>query len=257
MPARASRCFIGFSPYQSKALAGIATLAHLARIYQAKSLISFLRMRCLYKLLHSLALLAIPATGFAQSIPLAAEAATGPVETAPRRTLLKLGLNVARTIRWAGYDGLSARLPVAVGVEYALNPKFTLYGQLDTDFRLATRNEYGDQHFFIPSGALGVGARYYYNQQSRAQHHRAAGPFIGNYVALELHTAMHQRAGEANSYEPSLNAVWGMQRRLGHHFLFDFNAGLGVGPKLNSYYNNYSNRISVNGQLNLNFYFVH
>ncbi len=192
----------------------------------------------------------------------AAAAPSVPIATAPpQKLLLKVGLNAGRAVRWGGYYGLSARLPLAVGAEYALSNKFTLYGQLDADFRLPSQSAYyGDRALTIPTGALGVGARYYYNQAGRERRNRPHGPFVGNYLALEAHTEIRRNYGSdlRNNFSPGLNLVWGMQRRLGHNFLFDFNAGVGLGPNRNdtSFGFNFSpSPTTITTQFNLGIYF--
>ncbi|MGY3088219.1 hypothetical protein ACVWYF_001252 [Hymenobacter sp. UYAg731] len=186
-------------------------------------------------------------------------ASSAPTETAPDRLLLKVGLNAGRAIRYTGYYGLAARLPLSVGAEYAISSKFTLYGQVDADFRLFKNNAYlGDRDFFIPAGGLGVGERYYYNQTGRERHNRPHGAFVGNYLALEAHTELRQRYGLRNDAASSLNAVWGMQRRIGRNFLFDFNAGIGLGPyrhDSNLGYSPNNSDLNITTQLNLSVYF--
>lgn len=194
-------------------------------------LICFCLMRPLRPLLFGLLLLVGATTAFAQTEAAAPAAAALP-EAATRPLLLKVGLNAGRALRYSGYSGLSAQLPVSAGAEYALSPKFTLYGQADVDLGVASRQDVygGNRGSIIPSGAIGIGARYYYNQARRARHNRAHGPFVGNYLALEAHTEARRRSNQSLDVSPGLNAVWGMQRRLGRSFLFDFNTGLGVSP---------------------------
>lgn len=189
----------------------------------------------------------------------AAPPVTVPTETAPDRLLLKVGLNAGRAFRYTGYYGLAVRLPLSVGAEYALSSRFTLYGQVDADFSLFRNNAYlGDHTSIIPAGGVGIGARYYYNQAGRERHNRPHGAFVGNYLALEAHTELRQRHGLRNDVFPSLNAVWGMQRRVGRHFLVDFNAGIGLGPHRrdsNLGYAPNSSNLNISTQLNLGVYF--
>ena len=106
---------------------------------------------------------------------------------------MKVGLNAGRAFRNGGPYGAASRLPVTLGAEYLLSPTFTLYGQLDTDFDLFARETLsGERSPLIPAGALGVEARYYYNQAGRARNKRAHGPFVGNYLALEAHTELRR-----------------------------------------------------------------
>ena len=204
-------------------------------------------------------LLGGPALSFAQSTPVLPEASAPAAEVPSEKMLLKVGLNAGRALRYGGYYGLSVCLPLSVGAEYALSPKFTVYGQLDADFRLGRRNEYFvNQGFVIPAGALGLGARYYYNQAGRARHERAHGLFVGNYLALEAHTELRQRYAQRADVAPGLNLLWGMQRRLGRNFLFDFNTGVGLGPRRSDSYLGYSSpggNLNVTTQFNLGIYF--
>jgi len=212
-------------------------------------------------LLASLLFLAGPTIGLAQTgAPALSSLPPAPTAPAPAdRLLLKVGLNAGRALRYGGYYGLSVRLPLSVGAEYALSSKFTVYGQLDADFRSGRRNEYfGDRDFVVPAGALGVGTRYYYNQDGRARHNQAHGPFVGNYLALEAHTEVRQRYAQRADVAPGLNLLWGMQRRLGRNFLFDFNAGAGLGPVRNDTYLGYSptgSNLNITTQFNLGIYF--
>lgn len=212
-------------------------------------------MLLIRSLLPGLLMLAGTIYSRGQSVPSAAT----PAEPAPDRLLLKVGLNAGRAIRYTGYYGLSARLPLSVGAEYALNSKFTVYGQVDADFRLSKNNAYlGDRDFIVPAGGLGIGARYYYNQAGRERHNRPHGAFAGNYLALEAHTELRQRYGLRNDVSPSLNAVWGMQRRLGRNFLFDLNAGIGLGPHRsdsNLGYSPNNTNLNITTQLNFGVYF--
>lgn len=227
-------------------------------------------MRILSALLASLFLLAGALPGLAQTTPVPATTPDGvpalsapapaiPTEAVPNKLLLKVGVNAGRALRWGGYYGASARLPVSVGAEYALSPAFTVYGQLDSDFRLTRQSAYfGDRGLAVPTGALGLGGRYYYNQAGRALHNRAHGLFIGNYLALEAHAELKRRYGNDlhNDVTPSLHAVWGMQRRLSRSFLVDFNAGLGLSPHLNDVFTGYSTSgLNITTQFNLGIYF--
>ncbi|MBJ6107883.1 hypothetical protein JAO73_02590 [Hymenobacter sp. BT523] len=203
----------------------------------------------------------------AATAPAAPEA---PADDAARPVLVKVGLNVARSFRWGGYNGIPFRVPVTVGVEYRLHSKFTLYGQLDADFATSRYGGYADQRTpLLPTGALSLGGRYYYNQAGRARSNRAHGAFVGNYLAAEAHTEMWHHfespglaipAGDIElrrSYVPTLNLLWGMQRRLGRRFLFDGSAGIGVGATRSdlNFGGFSSGPVNLSGQLNLGVYF--
>jgi hypothetical protein len=235
------------------------------------------------------ALLLLPAFAHAQAPtappPETPVAATAAVEPTPRRFLLKAGLAPSRLIPQYRSYGLNRMLAPSIGAEYLLAPHVTLYGQADVDFVLGKRGysyfpSGGSREQLVHSGAVGVGGRYYYNQEGRARHNRAHGPFVGNYVAFEAATELNRREfviyDYYSSYSPTryyteyrtqvmpvLTALWGMQRRLGQHFLYDASAGLAVlaRPVNYSYYGP-SNFKTLYGfdtsvALNLRLYFVH
>ena len=227
-------------------------------------------MPILRSLLPGLLLLAGTTTGWAQkvhapgSIP---DAAVITNAAPPSKVLLKVGLNAARSFRWGGYSGIPFRVPVTVGVEYWLSPKFTLYGQLDTDFAVRQSTAFlGERSPLVPTAALGLGGRYYYNQAKRAQQNRAHGAFVGNYLAAEIHTEMGHRYKSGGlavptelqrEFVPTLNLLWGMQRRLGRNFLLDASAGIGVGATRSdlNFGGFSSGPINLSTQLNLGIYF--
>ena len=217
-------------------------------------------MRLSRTLLPGLLILTGTAASHGQTVPpTTSEAVAAPVtpgEAAPRNLLLKVGFNAGRSIRWGGYEGWLGRTPIALAAEYALGPKFTLYGQVDADLMALRRlSSEGPTYPVLSSGAVGVGGRYYYNQEGRARNNRAHGLFIGNYVGLEAHTELEKfgnfRIG------PSLNAIWGMQRRLGRNFLFDFNAGIGYGPNSDATTGYRTSAGTIATQFNLGIYFGH
>ncbi|UOQ97833.1 hypothetical protein MUN81_21725 [Hymenobacter sp. 5317J-9] len=185
--------------------------------------------------LPGLVILAGTTLSFGQNAPVtptlpAAVTTPAIAKDAPDKLLLKVGLNAGRSLRWGGYEGWSGRVPISLAAEYAVSPKFTLYSQLDTDVDVLRRQSFDGRVLpLVSSGAIGVGGRYYYNQEGRARANRAHGLFVGNYVGLEVHTELERYNGTLRT-GPSLNALWGMQRRLGRNFLFDFNAGVGFGP---------------------------
>jgi hypothetical protein len=201
------------------------------------------------------ALLALPSLAHAQapaaSATETAPAATARVDPAPRRFLLKAGLTPSRVIPQYRSNGFDWKLAPSVGAEFLLAPHVTLYGQADVDFSLS--RDYFDQYPYVGpakerlvhSGAVGVGMRYYYNQAGRERRNRAHGPFVGNYIAVEAATELNRRLfynynGYFSYYPtvysteyrtevmPVLTALWGMQRRLGQHFLYDASAGVAL-----------------------------
>jgi hypothetical protein len=137
-------------------------------------------MRNTHYPLAGLVLLATASHSLAQTVPVAtALQPAAATEEIPDRLLLKVGLNAGRAFRWGGYYGLLSQVPLTVATEYSRNSKFTVYGQVDTDFGVRRRESFsGDRSNLIPSGAVGVGGRYYYNQVARTQQNRAHGPFV-------------------------------------------------------------------------------
>ena len=196
-----------------------------------------------------------------------------PADAPTDRLQVRVGLNAARALRHGSYYGFISRVPVSVGAEYALNRHISLYTQVDAELGLFRHDPFRkiDQPL-VPTGALSIGGRYYYNQEGRARHDRAQGSFVGNYLAVELHTEM-LRTPEfvvttpypnldgyhtyRTDYTPTLNLLWGMQRRLGRNFLFDLNAGVGVGPtRSDAHFGGYSaGGLNLSTQINLGVYF--
>ena len=193
---------------------------------------------------------------------------------APRRLLLKAGLAPGRLLSQSSFYGFLLRVSPSVGLEHQLSPKFTLSGEVEADITLPRHYLfYGNsRRSLVPTAGTGLMLRYYYNQAGRARHNRARGPFVGNYLALGTSTELEERAiGEfdyIDIYSPptfkthylfdtSVNLYWGMQRRLGRHFLYDLNVGAGAGtryfPGLNRPDWPY---IQPNIDVNLRIYFV-
>ena len=187
-----------------------------------------------------------------------AAAATSPV---PRRLLLKLGLTPSRLIPQYRYSGFNWVVAPSLGIEYQLSPHVSVYGQADVDFSFSHRDYYyfgvPEKEALVHSGALGVGLRYYYNQAGRERHNRAHGAFQGNYLSLEALTELQRvryvvfddftypyptklSLGYRTQTTPLLNVYWGLQRRLGQHFLYDFNVGAGIIAKPTSPYYAYN-----------------
>jgi len=196
------------------------------------------------------ALLALPVLTRAQApVPLPeSPVPTAITAPAPRRLLLKLGLTPSRLLPQYRRNGFNWVVAPSVGAEYQLGPHISLYGQADIDFSFSHRDYYAsgvpEKEALVHSGALGLGLRYYYNQAGRERHHRVHGAFQGNYLALEVLTELDRiryyfydisypyPGTESIEYRiqttPLLNAYWGLQRRLGKHFLYDVNAGVGI-----------------------------
>ncbi|OUJ71656.1 hypothetical protein BXP70_21495 [Hymenobacter crusticola] len=150
-----------------------------------------------------------------------------------RKTLIKLGLGVVG--RGYAFNGFNDRfyVPLSLELEHQLNERFSVYGGVNGSFRVTSNQDYYTPFVNRVVGLLG--GRYYYNQQRRVQEGKAAGPFVGNYLALQASSDFvpyslpysYQKSNLRYSYS-TLSALWGMQRRLGRFLLYDVNAGLGV-----------------------------
>jgi hypothetical protein len=186
---------------------------------------------------------------------------------APPRVLLKAGLRLTHFSYSGSSQSWRVVVPLSVGVEYRLSPRFAFYGQADTDLQ-ATRNaggRRGGQRNLLPSATLGMGLRYYYRQPGQG-HPRLTSSIYGNYLALEGNierteltgtylTVNQSRRQTPTSLTPGVYAYWGTQHRLRRAMLYDVNAGLGV--QTPPYYNYESvapARYDLTAQVNLRLY---
>ncbi len=167
-----------------------------------------------------------------------------------QKVLFKIGLNAGRALRSTGYYGVGSLLPVTVGAEYLLSPKFTVYSQVDTDFNLFDRERFpSGRSPFIPAGAFGVGFRYYGTHDHK--------PFEGLYVGAEFHTEMLHRYNSQTNLNPALNVICGTQHRVGSSLLVDLNAGVGIGGNQRSSGGGYyAPPLAITTQLNLGICFA-
>ncbi|QJX47014.1 DUF3575 domain-containing protein [Hymenobacter taeanensis] len=188
-----------------------------------------------------------PASVLAQTTP---ALPITPTQTPPSKveitksTLFKLGTGLTRGFEWGGYSGLA--VPVVLGVEHHLTPAISLYGNLFGGLNIGRRSDY-NQSLLRTIGA-DAGVRYYYNQEKRKEKGRATGPFVGNYFALQTTSSFYSNhpqnsLNEAYRYQydnTSLSLLWGAQRRVGKHGLFDAYVGAGLeNPQFISYRNGY------------------
>lgn len=165
-------------------------------------------------------------------------AATESVPT--KNTLFKLGTGLTRGINSGSYSGLT--VPIVLGVEHHVTPAIALYGNLFGAVSIGRRSD-ADRYLLREIGAE-AGARYYYNQEKRRLKGHATGPFAGNYVALHTDASVYSKRYQYPSREvyrytydySSVNLLWGMQRRIGSHGLFDLYAGVGVANHYNRRY---------------------
>lgn len=175
-------------------------------------------------------LLSLTLPGRAQQPDSAARATTAPAPPA-RPLLLKMGTGLTRGFFVGGDWGLA--VPVVPGAEYQWRPGWSAYADGFCGLRvLRERWAAGGptRHRALHAFGFDAGLRYYYHQGQRRQRGRAAGPFVGNYLALQTASAWWRgRYTAAIGYEyTSVTVLWGLQRRLGAHGLLDGYAGLGL-----------------------------
>ncbi|WP_197062962.1 hypothetical protein [Hymenobacter sp. APR13] len=153
--------------------------------------------------------------------------------TASHSTLLKFGTGLTRGFDWGGSGGLS--LPLVLGAEHVVASNWSLYGNAFTGIQVLRPEHlsYSKTPVFRGIG-LDAGVRYYYHQAKRAARGRAAGQFVGNYVALHVPTTSiwvlqpNTDAVRIGYKQTAIMGIWGLQRRLGGHGLLDAFAGVGV-----------------------------
>ncbi len=161
-------------------------------------------------------------------------------QPAPPRILLKAGLSLTHFSYSSGGQTWRVVVPLSVGAEYRLSPRLGFYGQADADLqasRTATRRRFGQANA-LPSAAVGLGMRYYYNQPGKGQplrNHNLYGSYLAlegnierNEIAAKYLTTNLARRQTPTSLTPGVYAYWGMQHRLRRAMLYDINAGLGL-----------------------------
>jgi hypothetical protein len=211
--------------------------------------------------------LAVALTAQAQAPHPAPDSVRGPV---PPTVLLKAGLRATHISYSGSGQAWSVVVPLSLGAEYRLTSRLGFYGQLEADLQTsrtatAARRRQA-QAVAVPSAALGVGLRYYYNQPRRGELLRNA-TLYGSYVAVEGNIERNAVTGRyvslarrqtATGLTPGLYAYWGTQHRLRHALLYDVSAGLGF--QAPAYYN--FERIApahynIAAQVNLRVYWSH
>jgi hypothetical protein len=167
-----------------------------------------------------------------------------------------------------------AVVPAAVGLEYRLNSRYSLYTQLDANVQLAndarSRRKMAVRTA-LPTTALGLGGRCYYGRPSGALRTTNEAPDFGRYVALEAGCELTQSQrsttrGLAVSRRPGWNnaallapyvfARWGVQNRWRSHMLYDLNAGLGLVAPVRpaAEYTGANHRLDIAAQVNVSLY---
>lgn len=213
----------------------------------------------------SLSLVALAA--HAQALAPAPDSVRGPV---PPAVLLKVGLRATHISYSANSQAWSLVVPLSLGAEYRLAPRFGFYGQVEADLQTsrtaAVRRRPSRAAVAVPSAALGVGLRYYYNQPRRGEPLRNANLY-GSYLAVEGNIERNTVAGRYVSLSrrqattgltPGLYAYWGTQYRLRGALLYDASAGLGF--QAPTYYNFESiapAHYNIAVQVNLRLYWSH
>jgi len=203
----------------------------------------------------------------AQAASPAPDSMRGPT---PPTVLLKVGLRATHVSYSANNQNWSLVVPLSLGAEYRLAPRFGFYGQVEADLQtsrtaVAARRR-RPQAIAVPSAALGVGLRYYYNQPRRSEPLPNANLY-GSYLALEGNIERNAVTGRFVSLSrrqtttgltPGLYAYWGTQHRLRRALLYDVSAGLGF--QAPTYYNFESiapTHYNIAAQVNLRLYWSH
>jgi len=91
----------------------------------------------------------------------------------PPAVLLKVGLRATHISYSGSGQAWSLVVPLSLGAEYRLAPRFGFYGQVEADLQTgrtaAARRRPPQAAMAVPNAALGVGLRYYYNQPRRGE----------------------------------------------------------------------------------------
>jgi hypothetical protein len=213
---------------------------------------------------YSLPILLLSTGVLALASPAAAQSAAP--DSTPRPLLLKAGLRLTH-LRYA-HDSKSWQflLPLSLGAEYRLAPRFSLYTQLEADMQASyTSNQRRTtRRSTLAVASVALGVRYYYGGGPQA------GPRFGRYLSLEgstdweqltdarwLRARSHGRRATPAVLTPGVYALWGVQQRLRHHTYYDVSAGGGILAP--AYYNferpNTPTHWNVGGQASIRLYF--
>jgi len=201
----------------------------------------------------------------AQAAYPAPDSGRGPM---PPAVLLKVGLRATHISYSGSGQAWSIVVPLSLGAEYRLAPRFGFYGQIEADLQTSrTRaRRRTAQAVALPSAALGVGLRYYYNQPRQGEPLRNANLY-GSYIAVEGNLERNVVTGRYVSQArrqtptgltPGLYAYWGTQHRLRGALLYDVSAGLGLqAPTYYNFENIAPTHYNVAVQANLRLYWSH
>jgi hypothetical protein len=156
----------------------------------------------------------------------------------PPRLLIKAGLRLTHLRYSSSSQTWQFIVPVSVGLEYRLGPKFSVYSLAEADLQASnvfTRRR-RQAVSAMPSAGLDMGLRYYYGQPKLLRARRIP-ELYGSYLAVEGGVERNEIAANylnrmrrqmPTSLTPSLYFLWGTQHRLRHFALYDLNAGLGI-----------------------------
>jgi len=215
---------------------------------------------------YSLSRLVLSAGLLALAGPAAAQQATSDSAQHLRPLLLKAGLRLTH-LRYA-HDSKSWQflLPLSLGAEYRLAPRFSVYTQLEADMQATytSNRRRATRRSTLAAASVALGVRYYYGGGP------SAAPRVGRYLALEgttdweqltdarwLRASSNGRRATPAVLTPGIYALWGVQHQLRRHAYYDVSAGAGVLAP--AYYNferpNTINRWNVGGQASIRLYF--
>ncbi len=83
-------------------------------------------------------------------------------------------------------------------------------------------------YFDSPAVYASVHGKYYYNQEDRLRRSRPLSFNAGNFFGVKAKYTTPNLAGEAKTWHTMLVAFhWGMQRKMGRHFLYQLTIGVG------------------------------
>lgn len=93
--------------------------------------------------------------------------------------------------------------------------------RVDEDFRYR-------MYFDSPAVYASVHGKYYYNQEDRLRRSRPLSFNAGNFFGVKAKYTTPNLADEAKTWHTMLVAFhWGMQRKMGRHFLYQLTIGVG------------------------------
>ena len=124
------------------------------------------------------------------------------------------------------------------GIEQKILPTLSVLGEV----KYSTYKN-NDSQFSISSYSFNIGTRYYYSLAKRMNNGVSVNNFSANYISLEVkdistHNGYNSdhKLQLSEHQNPSLNLLWGMQRKIGKFNYLDFNTGLKFVDKYKSNY---------------------